>query len=179
MGKEIRSVPIISLGNPIKTNHIMNIKHNVFEVIIGTFVLACAIYFFFFSFEKSNISTKNTYQIFAKFDNIDGINSGSDIKIAGVKIGTVDSQNIDPQTYRAITKLNINHDIKLPVDSSAKIVSSGLLGEKYLSIEVGADENMIKDGGQIQFTQSGVNFEELLGKFIFGSKKESDDKNEK
>jgi phospholipid/cholesterol/gamma-HCH transport system substrate-binding protein len=144
-------------------------KNNLFEVIVGTFVLGCAVYFFFFSLDKTGTSSKNTYQISAKFDNIDGINSGSDIKVSGVKVGTVEGQNIDPKTYQAIAMLNINNDIKLPTDSSAKIVSSGLLGEKYLSIEIGANDEMLRDGDQILFTQSGVNFEELLGKFIFGS----------
>ncbi len=146
-------------------------KNNLFEVIVGTFVLFCAIYFFFFSFNKSNLSTKETYQVLAKFDNIDGINSGSDIKISGVKIGSVSNQNIDPETYRAVLNLNIDKDIKLPTDSSAKIVSSGLLGGKYISIQAGSDEEILKDGETIHFTQSGVNFEDLLGKFIFGSKK--------
>ena len=147
-------------------------KNNLFEVIVGTFVLGCAIYFFFFSFSKSNISTSETYQISAKFDNIDGVSTGSDIKISGVKIGTVISEIIDPQTYQAILKLSVNKDIKLPKDSSAKVLSSGLLGGKYIGIEVGAEDEMLQNGDQIQFTQSGVNFEELLGKFIFGSKKD-------
>ncbi len=151
-------------------------KNNLFEVIVGTFVLASAIYFFFFSFNKSNISTSKTYQISAKFDNIDGVSIGSDIKISGVKIGTVASEVIDPETYRAILKLNINQEIKLPSDSSAKILSSGLLGGKYIGIEVGAEEEMLQSGGQIQFTQSGINFEELLGKFIFGSSKKDSEK---
>jgi len=146
-------------------------KNNLFEIIVGTFVLSCAIYFFFFAFNKSGISTSKTYQISAKFDNIDGIGSGSDIKISGVKIGTVANGEIDPTTYRAILKLDINKDIKLPADSSIKIVSSGLLGGKYLSIEAGSEDTTLKDGDKIQFTQSGVNFEELLGKFIFGSAK--------
>jgi phospholipid/cholesterol/gamma-HCH transport system substrate-binding protein len=151
-------------------------KNNLFEVVVGTFVLASAIYFFFFSFNKSNISTSKTYQISAKFDNIDGVSIGSDIKISGVKIGTVASEIIDPETYRAILKLNINQEIKLPSDSSAKILSSGLLGGKYIGIEVGAEEEMLQSGGQIQFTQSGINFEELLGKFIFGSSKKDSEK---
>ncbi len=146
-------------------------KNNLFEVIVGTFVLGCAIYFFFFSFNKSNISTSKTYQISANFDNIDGVSSGSDIKISGVKIGTVANQTIDPETYRAVLKLSINQEIKLPKDSSAKVLSSGLLGGKYIGIEIGADEEMLESGDRIQFTQSGVNFEELLGKFIFGSLK--------
>lgn len=146
-------------------------KNNLFEVIVGTFVLACAIYFFFFSFGKSAISTSSTYQILANFDNVDGIESGSDIKIAGVKVGTVSSGTINTKTYQALLKLNINQDIKLPKDSSAKIISSGLLGGKYIAIEIGADEELLKSGEYIKFTQSGVNFEELLGKFIFGSSK--------
>jgi phospholipid/cholesterol/gamma-HCH transport system substrate-binding protein len=146
-------------------------KNNLFEVVVGTFVLGCAIYFFFFSFNQSNISTSKTYQVMAKFDNIDGVSVGSDIKISGVKIGTVASEVIDPETYRAILKLNINQEITLPKDSSAKVLSSGLLGGKYIGIEVGAEEEMLQNGDQIQFTQSGINFEELLGKFIFGSSK--------
>jgi len=146
-------------------------KNNLFEIIVGTFVLGCAIYFFFFAFNKSGISASQTYQILAKFDNIDGVGSGSDIKISGVKIGTVANEMIDPATYQAVLKLDIIRDIKLPTDSSIKILSSGLLGGKYLAIEIGGDEEMLKDGDKIQFTQSGVNFEELLGKFIFGSSK--------
>ncbi|MES2676865.1 MAG: outer membrane lipid asymmetry maintenance protein MlaD [Pseudomonadota bacterium] len=150
-------------------------KNNLFEVIVGTFVLGCAIYFFFFSFNKSGISTSKTYQILAKFDNIDGISSGSDIKISGVKVGAVAGEAIDPTTYQAILKLDINQEIKLPKDSSAKVLSSGLLGGKYIGLEIGAEDEMLKNGEQIQFTQSGINFEELLGKFIFGAKKESTD----
>ncbi len=152
-------------------------KHNLFEVVVGTFVLVCAIYFFFFSFNKSGISTSTTYQVSAKFDNIDGVSSGSDVKISGVKVGTVADAHIDPKSYQAIVTLDIDNTIALPTDSSAKILSSGLLGGKYIGIEIGADEEMLKDGGKIDFTQSGINFEELLGKFIFGSEKK--DENEK
>ncbi len=150
-------------------------KHNLFEVIVGTFVLICAIYFFVFSFKKSEISTSNTYQIVAEFDNIGEIGDGSDVKISGVKIGTVNSQTLNPENYRARVTLNINNDIKLPSDSSAKVVSSGLLGGKFISIEPGADEEMLENNGSIIFTQSSVNFEELLGKFIFGSKEQNNE----
>ena len=145
-------------------------RNNIFEIIVGTSVLACALYFFIFSFQKSDISTANTYQIFADFDNVDGITPGSDIKISGVKIGTVDSQTLNPNTYRARLRLNIENNVELPLDSSAKIASSGLLGGKYLSIIPGAEEDMLQKGGKIEFTQSSVSIEELLGKFIFNSK---------
>ncbi|MFT7087766.1 MAG: phospholipid/cholesterol/gamma-HCH transport system substrate-binding protein [Rickettsiales bacterium] len=147
-------------------------KNNIFEIVVGTFVLSCAVYFFFFSFNKSGISAATTYQIIAKFDNIDGVSSGSDIKISGVKVGTISEAKIDPKTYQAILTLDVDNQIKLPTDSSAKILSSGLLGGKYVGLEIGANEEILQNGDRIMFTQSGVNFEELLGKFIFGSKKE-------
>ncbi len=116
----------------------------------------------------------------AKFDNISGIEAGSDIKISGVKIGTVEDEFLDKKTYRAALKLLINESIKLPTDSSAKISSEGLLGSKFLSIEPGADDEILTDGGEIQFTQSSVNFEELLGKFIFSSESnKKDDEDDK
>lgn len=150
-------------------------RNNLFEAIVGTFVLLTAIYFFVFSFKQSDISTKDSYQISAEFDNIGDISNGSDVKISGVKIGTVDSQILNSQNYRAKVILNINDDIKLPSDSSAKIVSASLLGGKFIAIEPGADEENLEDGDVMIFTQSSINFEELLGKFIFGSK---DNKNE-
>ena len=148
-------------------------RNNTFEIIVGTIVLICAAYFFIFSFKKSDISTSDTYKIIAEFDNADGIARGSDIKISGVKIGTVNDQILNQKTYRAQLVLNINNNIKLPADSSAKIVSSGLLGGRYLAIEPGGDDEMLNANDKITFTQSAVNFEELLGKFIFGSKQNS------
>jgi phospholipid/cholesterol/gamma-HCH transport system substrate-binding protein len=150
-------------------------KNNLFEVIVGTFVLISAIYFFIFSFKQSNISTKDSYKIIAEFDNIGDIGNGSDVKISGVKIGVVDSQSLNTQNYRAKLTLNINDNIELPTDSSAKIASSGLLGGKFIAIEPGADEEMLESGDVLIFTQSSVNFEELLGKFIFGSKGKKDE----
>ncbi len=150
-------------------------RNNYFEIIVGTFVLLSAVFFFFSSFKNSKVSTNQGYSLIAKFDNIDGINAGSDIKISGVKIGTVAEQFLDEKTYRATLKLVIDNEVKLSSDSSAKISSEGLLGSKYLSIEPGADEEFLKDGEEIKFTQSSVNFEELLGKFIFSANSDKQD----
>ncbi len=158
----------------------MNKNNNYFEIIVGTFVLLCAAFFFFNSFKSSKIDANKSYRLMAKFDNISGIEAGSDIKISGVKIGTVEDEFLDKKTYRAALKLLINESIKLPTDSSAKISSEGLLGSKFLSIEPGADDEILTDGGEIQFTQSSVNFEELLGKFIFSSESnKKDDEDDK
>lgn len=150
----------------------MNKNNNYFEIIVGTFVLFCAVFFLLSSLQSSQVKSVAGYNLLAKFDNIDGITSGSDVKISGVKVGTVVAQFLDNKTYRATVEISINSDIKLPLDSSAKIASEGLLGSKYLSIEIGADEEMLKQGEEIQFTQSSVSLEDLLGKFIFNSTKE-------
>ncbi len=155
----------------------MTKSNNYFEIIVGTFVLICAIVFFFTSFNKSQSKTVSGYNLIAKFDNADGINNGSDVKISGVKIGTVESQFLDTKNFKASLILNIPNHIKLSSDSSIKISSEGLLGSKYLSISPGGDEEFLKDGDEIIFTQSSVNFEDLLGKFIFNSTEKKDDKN--
>lgn len=147
-------------------------KNNIFEVIVGTIVLLCAIYFFVFSFQQSDLSSSDSYQIIAEFDNIGDIGNGSDVKISGVKVGSVNNNILSNETYRAKLVLNINNEVKLPSDSSAKIVSASLLGGKFIAIEPGADEEILEDGDEILFTQSSVNLEELLGKFIFGSNNE-------
>jgi len=147
-------------------------RNNIFEILVGTFVLVCAICFFTFSLKKSNISTSESYEIYAEFDNTEGVGAGSDIKISGVKIGTIVEQKLNNKNYRATLKLNIYQNIKLPKDSSAKIASSGLLGGKYLSIEPGAEDDLLQNGDEIGFTQSSLSLEDMLGKFIFGSKKE-------
>ncbi|NBX52228.1 MAG: outer membrane lipid asymmetry maintenance protein MlaD [Proteobacteria bacterium] len=153
----------------------MNKIHNFFDFLVGTIVLVVAITFLVISFKSSKISSDNGYKILAKFDNADGINIGSDIKISGVKIGTIAEQNLDSDSFQAVLKFNIYNHIKIPSDSSAKIVSEGLLGSKYIAITPGGNDEFLKEGQEINFTQSSINFEELLGKFIFNGK----DNNEK
>lgn len=157
----------------------MNKTNNYFEIIVGTFVLLCAAFFFFNSFQASRNSTvSDGYYLKAKFDNADGVTNGSDVKISGVKIGTVEAQVLDVENFRAELTINIPNEIQLPTDSSIKISSEGLLGSKYLAITPGSDEEMLKNGEEIAFTQSSVNFEDLLGKFIFSSNEKKEDKDE-
>ena len=152
----------------------INKNNNYFDFLVGTFVLLCAVIFFSSSFNSSKISTTSGYQLFAKFDNANGIAQGSDVKMSGVKIGTVTNQDIDEKKFRAVLKFSIDDKIKLPIDSSAKIVSDGLLGSKYLEISPGSQDEMLNEGDEITFTQSSVNFEELLAKFMFSSKTKED-----
>jgi len=154
----------------------MNKNNNYFEIIVGTFVLFCAIFFFTTSFQSTNVNTAKGYVVIAKFDNIDGISNGSDVKISGVKVGVVEDQYLDENDFRATLKLNISNSVKLPSDTSVKIASEGLLGSKYLAINPGGDDEILENGDEIAFTQSSVNLEELLGKFIFSSDSKKDTK---
>lgn len=151
---------------------------NVFETVMGAIVLIVAGFFIFIAYKSGNINSGvGGYKLTAKFEKIDGLSVGSDVRVSGMKVGTVASQGIENETYYAVVTLNINNNIKLPKDSSAKIASDGLLGGKYLAIVPGGDSDMLKGGDTIQYTQSAVNLEELIAKAIFGSA-EKDNKSE-
>jgi len=153
---------------------------NYFEMIVGTFVLICAAWFLFGSMQSAKVGKNNSgYYVTAKFDDSDGIESGSDVKVSGVKVGNVESNDLDNKDYRSIVKFKVINDLKLPQDSSAKIASSGLLGERYLEITPGSDSEIITDGGEILFTQSSLNLEELLGKAVFGATGKSEEEKKK
>ena len=107
---------------------------NLVETLIGALVLGVAGVFLLFAYSKGGLTTVEGYQLIGKFDRIDGLAEGSDVRMSGIKIGTVTKQEIDPETYLAVVTLNIMPEIKLPEDSSAQISSDGLLGDKYLSM---------------------------------------------
>ncbi|MEI7668637.1 MAG: outer membrane lipid asymmetry maintenance protein MlaD [Pseudomonadota bacterium] len=155
-----------------------------FEAIMGALVLLVAALFMVFAYQSSNLKTVEGYGLTAKFTTVSGVGLGTDIRIGGIKIGVVNHLDLDPETYQAVATFQIKSGIKLPVDSSAAVVSDGLLGSKYIKIEPGADEKFLVAGNTITHTQSSVNLEELIGKMAFGgsdkgnSKKEADKKPE-
>jgi phospholipid/cholesterol/gamma-HCH transport system substrate-binding protein len=144
-------------------------QKNIIETIVGAAVIAVAGGFLAFAYNSSDISkgSSDGYTVRAKFANATGINVGSDVRVGGIKVGVVSDMKLDPETYEAIAYLFVNDDNKLPKDSSAAIASAGLLSEKFVQLTPGGDEDMLKDGGRIEFTQSSVSLEELIGKFVF------------
>jgi phospholipid/cholesterol/gamma-HCH transport system substrate-binding protein len=149
--------------------------HNTVETVLGGVVLAVAGIFLAVALSSASFKQTSGYTINANFSKADGINPGMDVKMSGVKVGSVSNLALDPKTYLAKVQMTIQNDIQLPVDTVAKVASESILGGKYLTLEPGGDDAMIKDGGQIQYTQAAVNLEELLGKFIFNG----DDKDKK
>ena len=140
---------------------------NIVETLLGAAVLAVALGFLAWAYGNSSAGDPGGYSLHAKFDRIDGLDSGADVKVSGIKVGKVLSQQLDPATYRAEVTFSVRDGVELPADSSAAIVSSGLLGGKYLSLVPGGDEKILKDGQEITLTQSSVNLEDLIGRYIF------------
>jgi phospholipid/cholesterol/gamma-HCH transport system substrate-binding protein len=142
-------------------------NRSLIETVMGAVVLAVAVLFVMFVYEKRTVASGDGYDISAAFDNVSGIAAGSDVRIGGIKVGTITAMALDPQTYRANVKMRLKPDVKVPGDSSASIVSEGLLGGKFVQLVPGAEEEMLKGGDEIHFTQSSVNLEEMIGKFMF------------
>jgi phospholipid/cholesterol/gamma-HCH transport system substrate-binding protein len=142
-------------------------RHGVAETLTGALVLVVALAFLAYAVAHSGRTTGSGYSIQARFDHIDGLAVGGDVRIAGVKVGSVTDETIDPKTFSAVVSMTIRDDIKLPKDTGASITSESLLGGKYISLSPGGDEQDLKPGQAITVTQSSVSLEELLGKFIF------------
>ncbi len=144
-------------------------NHNVIETVLGAVVLVVAGIFLTMALSAANVKSVNGYEVSANFAKIDGINPGLDVRISGVKVGSILKAQLDPKTYQARVTMSIQDGIELPTDTVAKISSEGLLGGKYMSLEPGADDQMIAKGGMIEYTQASLNLEEMIGKFIFSS----------
>ncbi|MBO0738431.1 MAG: outer membrane lipid asymmetry maintenance protein MlaD [Alphaproteobacteria bacterium] len=140
---------------------------NVIETVMGAVVLVVAALFLFFAYTTSQVRAVHGYEVTAQFDRVDGIRDGSDVRIAGVKVGTVLSATINPKTFLATLRMSIDPAYKLPEDTVAEITSTGLLGDRYLALVPGGSEQMIQAGGQIKYTQAPVSLENLIGQMIF------------
>src|SRR5579875_2519465 len=143
-------------------------NRNAVETVMGAVVLVVAAVFLFFAYTTSQVRAITGYDVTARFDRVEGLRDGSDVRISGIKVGSIISQTLDPKTYLAVVRMSIDPAIKLPTDSVATIASSGLLGDKYLSIVPGADDEYIKPGGEITHTTPPISLESLIGQFIYG-----------
>ena len=142
-------------------------SRNLLETLLGAIVLIVAIGFLLFAYNTSQVKEDGGYELIARFDKVDGLERGSDVRISGIKVGTVLDQTLDPETYRAEVRFSLREDIQLPADTSAAVVSNGLLGGKYLALIPGGDIEMLEPGGEVTLTQSAVNLEDLIGHMIF------------
>ncbi len=144
--------------------------NNIVETLIGALVLMIAVFFVVFAYRSTGGTVANAgYELTARFTRVDGLATGSDVRMSGIKIGSVIDQVLDTETYDAIVRMSIRADIKVPDDTAVKVASDGLLGDSYISLEPGGSEDMLKPGDELEFTQGAVNLMDLIAQAVFGA----------
>lgn len=145
---------------------------------VGLFVLLGAAALFFLAMKAGNMSSlsfEKTYPVTTYFDNIGGLKPRAAVKSAGVVVGRVGDIKFDDKSFRAVVTLNMDSGYKFPKDSSAKILTAGLLGEQYIGLEPGGDTNNLAAGDSIKMTQSAIVLENLIGQFLYSKAAEGKD----
>ncbi len=148
-------------------------KKGIIETIVGLFVLLgfCAFGYLALQLgEVSFLSADKTYQLQAEFNNVSGVKKGASVQIAGVVVGNVVAVNLNKDGFAALT-LRLNKEVQVPVDSIASVKSQGIIGDKYIQLTLGGDEEVFKAGEVMVDTESTVDIESLISKFAFGSAK--------
>ncbi len=142
--------------------------NNVAETIIGAAVLVAAGGFLVYAAQTADIGGVggDYYEVDAPFRKADGLGVGADVRVSGVKVGTVTGMKLDPETYRAVASLSISSDYQIPEDSTVTIATEGLLGGSFVAIDPGASDFFFEDGSVAEFTQGSVSILELVGRAI-------------
>lgn len=148
-------------------------QNRTLETGVGLFLLAGILALLLLALRVSGLSasaTNDSYKLYANFDNIAGLTVRAKVTMAGVNIGKVTAIDLDHDTFTGRVTMEVNKRVNnLPSDSTASILTAGLLGEKYVGISVGGDDQLLKDGGTIHDTQSSLVLEDLIGKFLLNS----------
>lgn len=146
-------------------------KQTKLELLVGVFVLVglMAVAYLTIKLGAGSLLGGATYTLEARFTNAGGLNMGSNVVVAGVAVGRVESIRMDPTDYTAIVAFRVTDDVKLPTDSMASIKTTGLIGDKFIALAPGADETYLAPGNRITMTESAVDLEGLIGKMAFGS----------
>jgi phospholipid/cholesterol/gamma-HCH transport system substrate-binding protein len=145
-------------------------KDNLVETIIGALVVAIAAAFVLYGYSVTDSgSGGDAYEVTAQFDRVDGLTIGSDVRMSGIKVGTITGLSLNTQNYYADVTMAIGNEIELPDDSSAKITSEGLLGGNYVSLSPGGSEDMLAEGDEILYTQGSVDLIALVSQALFSA----------
>ena len=141
---------------------------------MGAVVLLVAVAFIVFAFRTSGLTANGGFRITAEFNDASGLDIGTDVRVAGVKVGTVVGQQLDPKNFRATIAMDIGEGIALPTDSSARILPDGLLGGNYVEIQIGGEEAVLEEGGRISLTQDAINVVELISRIVLQAAENSE-----
>ncbi len=141
------------------------------DVWVGLFVVLGAAALLFLALKAGNMSTLSfgkSYDVVARFDNIGGLKPGAPVKSAGVVVGRVESIAFDNKKFLARVTLRIDKTYQFPTDTTASILTSGLLGEQYVGLDGGGDDKILNDGDQMKLTQSAMVLERMISRFLYG-----------
>lgn len=142
-------------------------RRNAIETVMGAVVLLVAAVFVFFAYDTAQVKTPKGYEVSAAFYKIGGLSVGSDVRVNGIKVGTVTNRYLDAETYDAVVSLSISSDIKLPSDTVAGIGSEGILGGHYVRLQPGQADDMLEHGDMLTETQDFRSLEDQVGEIIF------------
>ena len=143
-------------------------KNSMLETLIGALVVAIAAIFFIFAYQTSGKgAATGGYRLTAEFDNAEGVNVGTDVRMAGVKVGTVLAMSLNPENFQAAVTMTVDPKVVLTEDATAKVTSEGLLGSKFIALEQGGAEVKLADGGMISNTQGAVDIWSLISQAMF------------
>ena len=145
-------------------------NRSTIDLWVGLFVVAGVGALLFLALKVGNLatfSTSQSYHVLARFSNIGGLKARAPVKSAGVVVGRVASIRFDNESYEALVEMDVDRAYQFPRDTTAKILTSGILGEQYVGLEAGGDANMLKDGERMRLTQSAVVLENLISQFLF------------
>ncbi len=140
------------------------------EISVGAFVIAGILSLVVLAFNASGLNfarDDQSYFLYARFENLSGLSERAKVSLSGVTIGRVVSIELDTEDYVAVVKMAVDKNVPLTTDTSASILTAGLLGEKYIGLSVGADEETLMNADEIADTQSSIVLEELIGQFLF------------
>jgi phospholipid/cholesterol/gamma-HCH transport system substrate-binding protein len=141
---------------------------NIAETVIGAIVVAVAVLFLGFAYMRTGSGSLSGYDLNVRLAKADGLGVGTDVRISGIKVGSVSDLTLDPKTYLVTVHMTVRDDIKIPTDSSVLVTSAGFLGSQYLSITPGGDDKMLAAGGMIENAQGSVDLMNLVGRYIGG-----------
>jgi phospholipid/cholesterol/gamma-HCH transport system substrate-binding protein len=146
------------------------------ETLVGLFVLMGMVGLVFLALQAANLGSmgsRDTYVVKARFDNIGGLKARAPVRTAGVVVGRIKSIELDPKTYQGVVTMDIERSFQFPKDTAAKILTSGLLGDQYIGLEPGGDDQNLQPGDTLAQTQSAVVLENLIGQFLTGKAAEA------
>ena len=146
-------------------------SRNAVETVMGAVVLVVAAVFLFFAYTTTKVTAGAGSLYTAQFARVDGIRAGTDVRINGIKVGQVVSLALDPKEFLAVVRLSVDPNLKLTKETVASIKMSGLLGDKYVDIDPGFDDDVIAPGGRIEHTNPPFDLENAVGQLMFGQTK--------